>query len=94
MAIEKVAFTAGFGTGLLIGIELKTVQDVSREGISLTIIQTFCSSAQKIPNSPCDLLWAFGLVFLLAGLFTIASDYKKNGFLYGLGFIFGILVTR
>ncbi|MFH1258158.1 MAG: hypothetical protein ABIG96_02110 [Candidatus Micrarchaeota archaeon] len=94
MVIREAAFATGLGTGLFLGLELKTGQDVTQEGLGLTILQVFCSAVQKIPNSPCDYLWLIIGIFLIVGILTIISDYKKNGILYAAGLFLGMIIVQ
>ena len=85
-----VAFGAGLGDGLLIGISIRTGVDASHEGIAWLIINTLCQTAA---TPICGQLWLWGIVFTIVGFAALLEDIQSNAIAGVAGLIIGFALA-
>ena len=92
MKLIPASFIAGFVSGMFIGIGIKTGVDVSKEGITMTILDAICKNPTTGIVSVCSNVWIYGILAFVAGLVTLIEDISANGIAYVFGLVVGFIL--
>ena len=88
-----VILCAGFVFGFFLAVSVKTGHDISEEGISQTILHTFCGNELFSKGIVCGYLWFWDALLFIVGVIVVLTDMQKHLPAYIAGLFLGLLLV-